>query len=111
MASRSVAENIGKARSFFLYGSIGAFQGDLNPLSNKSIINTCVMPVLQSGCENWDYLEIALTSSFIGEVAKRSLKWPKHFSNNAALVAMDLQSAKSHLLLRKLSFLGKTACD
>ena len=54
MASRSVAENIGKARrSFFLYGSIGAFQGDLNPLSNKSIINTCVMPVLLSGCENW----------------------------------------------------------
>ena len=71
MASRSVAENIGKARrSFFLlYGSIGAFQGDLNLLSNKSIINTCVMPVLLSGCENWilsgdclDFLE-----SFIGD--------------------------------------------
>ena len=109
MASRSVAENIGKARSFFLYGSIGAFQGDLNLLSNKSIINTCVMPVLLSGCENWvlsgDCLD--LLESFIGEVAKRSLKWPKHFSNNAALVAMDLQSAKSHLLLRKLSFLRR----
>ena len=107
MASRSVAENIGKARrSFFLYGSIGAFQGDLNPLSNKSIINTCVMPVLLSGCENWvlsgDCLD--LLESFVGEVAKRSLKWLNHFSNNAALVAMDLQSAKSCLLLRKLSF-------
>ena len=81
MASRSVTENIGKARrSFFLYGSIGAFQGDLNPLSNKSIINTCVMPVLLSGCENWvlsgDCLDL---EPFIGEVAKRFLKWPKHF--------------------------------
>lgn len=68
---------------------------------NKSIINTCVMPVLLSGCENWvlsgDCLD--LLESFIGEVAKRSLKWPKHFSNNAALVAMDLQSAKSRLFL------------
>ena len=53
-ASKSVSENIGKARrSFFLYGSIGAFQGDRNPLSTRSIIETCTLPVLLSGCENW----------------------------------------------------------
>ena len=27
-------------------GSIGAFQGDLNPLSTRSVIETCVLPVL-----------------------------------------------------------------
>ena len=50
LASKSISENIGKARhSFFLYGRIGAFQGDLNPLSTRSIIETCTLPVLLSG--------------------------------------------------------------
>ena len=69
--------NIGKARrSFFLHGSIGAFQGDLNPLSTRSIIETCVLPVLLSGCENWilsSKCHVEL-ESFIGEMAKRALK-------------------------------------
>ena len=45
--------------------------------------------------------------SFIGELAKRTLKWPKHFSNTAALVTLDLHSAKSYLLQRKLTFLRR----
>ena len=54
MATRSVEENVKKAWSaFFKMGSIGAFQGDLSPLSTKSVINTCVLPVLLYGCENW----------------------------------------------------------
>ena len=37
MALRSVEENIRRARkSFFHYGSLGAFQGDLSPLSMRS---------------------------------------------------------------------------
>jgi len=94
---------------FFLYERIGAFQGDLNPLSTRSIIETCTLPVLLSGCENWilsnkchEDLE-----SFIGELAKRTLKWPKHFSNTEALVTLDLHSAKSYLLQRKLIFLRR----
>ena len=53
-------ESIQKARrAFFLHGSIGAFQGDLSPLSTKSIIiETCVMPVLLYGCENWVVTEV-----------------------------------------------------
>ena len=52
-APKLIEENIKKARNaFFSYGSIGAFQGDLNPLSSKSIINTCVMPVLLFDSEN-----------------------------------------------------------
>ena len=109
-ASKSVSENIGKARrSFFLYGNIGAFQGDLNPLSTRSIIETCTLPVLLSGCENWILSKKCYEDleSFIGELAKRGLKWPRHFSNTAALVTLDLHSAKSYLLQRKLTFLRR----
>ncbi len=43
MATRCIEENVKKARgAFFKLGSIGAFQGDLNPLSTKSVIVTCV---------------------------------------------------------------------
>ena len=48
----SVDENIKKARqAFFNCGSIGAFQGDLNPLSSRSILDACVMPILLYGFE------------------------------------------------------------
>ena len=40
-------------RAFFHYGSIGAFQGNLSPLFSRSMPDTCVMPVLMYGCENW----------------------------------------------------------
>ena len=54
LATRSIDENIKKARrAFFHYGSIGAFQGDLSPLSSRSILDSCVMSVLMYGCENW----------------------------------------------------------
>ena len=43
IATKSVEENIKRARkSLFHYGSIDAFHGYLNPLSTKSIIETCV---------------------------------------------------------------------
>jgi len=91
LASKSTSENIGKARRlFFLYGNIGALQGDLYPLSTRSIIETSHSPCAAMhvhGCENWilsnkchEDLE-----SFIGELAKRTLKWPKHFSNKQHL--------------------------
>ena len=53
---------------------MGAFQGDLNPLSSKSIIDSCVMPVLLFGSENWilsDTLQCKL-EAFLGELAKRA---------------------------------------
>ena len=53
LATRTITENIKKARrAFFAYGSIGAFQGDLSPLSSRSVVETCVMPVLLFGSEN-----------------------------------------------------------
>ena len=35
------------------------------------------------------------------------MKWPRHFSNTAALVVMGLECAKSQVLVRKLGFLKK----
>ena len=52
--SISIEHGIINARkAFFAYGSIGAFQGKLNPLSGRAILNTCVIPTCLSGCENW----------------------------------------------------------
>ena len=78
MALQSVEENITRAhRSFFRYGSLGAFQGDLSSLS---IIETCVMPILLFGSENRIVSGCILKQleSFLWELAKRALKWPRH---------------------------------
>ena len=80
-ASKQVDENIKKARrTLFHYGTLGTFQGNLNPLSTGSIIQTCVMPVLMYGSENWVLTDksIVQLESFLREMAKRAkraLKW------------------------------------
>ena len=65
---------------------MGAFQSDLSPLSSKSILDACVMPILLYGCENWlmTHALMEKVESFQAELAKRVLKWPKHHSNTAA---------------------------
>ena len=65
------------------------------------------MPVLLYGCENWilNAESKKMVESFQGELAKRILKWPKHFSNTAATIAIGLQSVESIILERKLSYL------
>ena len=75
------------------------------------MIKTCVMPVLLYGCENWIMSESLLDKleRFLGEIAKRALGWPKHHSNTAALVALDIMSARSELLIAKLRFLKRRA--
>jgi hypothetical protein len=114
MASRAVEEGIRRARrSFFHFGSIGSFQGDLSPLSTRSVVETCVIPRLLYGCENWNVTEgiLAQLESFLGEVAKRALRWPKHYSNTSAVTAMDLGSVRSRLLVSKLGFLKRLLRD
>ena len=65
------------------------------------------MPVLLCGCKNWIVTERCLKrlDSFLGELAKRALKWPMHFSNTAAMTTLDVESVSSRLIIRKLSFL------
>ena len=45
--------------------------------------------------------------SFLGELAKRALKWPKHFSNTAAMTVLDLDSVTSRIVVWKLRFLKR----
>ena len=44
---------------------------------------------------------------FQGELAKRALKWPKYFSNIAAVVTLGLPSVRYAVLVQKLSLLLK----
>ena len=100
-ASKSIDENIYKARrAFFCYGSIGAFQGDLNPLSSKAIIDTCVMPMLLFGSENWILSDSLMykIEIFLGELSKRALKWPKHHYNTYAVLILDMESIRCRIL-------------
>jgi len=86
-------------RAFFHFGSIGAFQGDISPLSSREITETCVMPVLLCGSENCILTEALLKSleSFQGELVNRVLKWPKNHSNTAAVTALDVPTMKDCL--------------
>ena len=70
---------------FFHYGSLGYFQGDLNTLSTKSVIETYVMPVLLDGSENWILSEACLAKleSCLGGMVKRALRWPKHLKHSS----------------------------
>ena len=53
IAKKNIEENIKKARrEFFLLGYLVTFQGDLGPLSNRSVVETSVSPVMVYGCEN-----------------------------------------------------------
>ncbi len=110
MATRCIEENKKKARkAFFQYGSIGAFQGDLSPLSVRSVIDTCVIPVLLYGCQNWVVTDSMMDrlESFLGEMAKQALKWPKHYCNTAAVTALGMASIKSRLAVIKLRYLKR----
>jgi len=98
LATTSVDKNIQKARgAFFHYGSIGVFQGDICPLSSRSVLECCVLPVLLYGCENWIITEVLWQKleSFQAGLVKRILRWPKHHSNTAALLTVDIPSVRS----------------
>ena len=109
-AKPSVEHNILKARrSFFAYGSMGVFQSNLSPLSGRSVVETCVLPVLLYGSENWCLTNQSTEKldSFIGELSKRLLKFPKWFSNLSASIICGFNSASCLCLCRKLRFLRK----
>ena len=109
-AKVSIAKNIAKARkAFFAFGSIGAFQGKLNPLSSSCVVETCVIPILLYGCEIWllDSTCLSLLESFQCEIGRRILQLSKHHSNNVVRIGLHWPSVGTRILLRKLAFLGK----
>ena len=105
-----IKERIQKARkTFFQFGSIHAFQGNLSPVSTSSTIQCCVLPVLLYGIENWIMCTESLKElgQFQGELAKRTLKLPKWYSNTAACIALGWNSIHSICTIRKLRFLSR----
>ena len=113
-AKPSIDHNIMKARkSFFAYGSMGTFQGDLSPLSGRSVVETCILPILLYGAENWCLSQnsIQTLDSFLGELSKRLLKLPRWYSNTPASIVIGLGSARALCLTRKLNFLRKISSD
>ena len=104
-----IEENIRKARGAFFARGSGLFHGSLNPLSSRSIIETCVIPVLLYGAESW-ILNISLLKkleSFQAEIGKRILRLPKSTANNVVLLALQWPSIRARVLCIKLAFLLK----
>ena len=106
----AVDEAVKKARRpFFLFGGMGAFQGNLNPMSGRTIFETCVLPILLYGCENWVLTEDILLAleKFQGEIGRRILKLSKFHSTLAVRVALQWPSLRARILVRKLFFLKR----
>ena len=109
-SSHAIQVRVQKARkAYFQYGSIYAFQGMLSPLSCCSIVETCILPILLYGVENWVLSpeSVQMLESFQGEIAKRILRLPKWYSNTAAIIALGWNTLHSVCTIRKLKFLHR----
>ena len=109
-AKTAVDDAVKKARrAFFLFGGMGAFQGDLNPLSGRAIFETCVVSSLLYGCENWILTEDMLLTleSFQEQIGRRILKLSRFHSALAVRVLLQWPSVQTRVLMRKLIFLKR----
>ena len=105
---QSVDERLNKARcAFFVNGQLGAFHGLLNPVSSRSIVESCVFPVLMYGSESWILNSTLLSKleSFQAEIGKRILSLSRYTSNYVPILALKWPSVTARLLCSKLSFL------
>ena len=90
---KSVSKNIIKSRkAFFAAGAIGAYQGELNPLSSRSIYLTCVSPVLLYGSENWilNDSNISDLEVFQAQMGKKMLRLSRFHANVLPSLALHL---------------------
>ena len=96
-------------KQFFALCSSGCFLGYSNPLSAREIVESCVIPTLLYGAENWilDETSLNLLERFQAELGRRILKLPKHHSALATQIGLAWPTMKARLLSQKLRFLGK----
>ena len=109
-ATKAVDKAIKKARrAFFAFGAIRAFQGQLNPISGRSIYETCVIPTLLFGFENWVLTDSMLhqLESFQGEIKRHILKLSRHHSTLSTRLGLRWTSITTRILISKLSLLTK----
>ena len=107
-AKSAVKDNISRARKlFFALGSTGCYLGRSNVLTAKAIVETCMLPTLLYGAENWILNDesLRLLESFQAEIGRRILRLSKRHSQLSVLLAFSWPSMKARILCQKLSFL------
>ena len=104
-----IDSNIKKARSAFFARGKDLFLGKLNPLSAKSVIECCIMPVLMYGSESWILNSTLLSrlESFQAELGKRILRLHSSSSNRGCRIALHWPSMRARVLCSKFAFLLK----
>ena len=111
-ATKAIDEAIKRVRrAFFAFGALGAFHGKLNPLSGKTIFDTCVIPILLFGSENWMLTDSLLDrlEAFQGEIGRRILKLSQFHSTLATQIALKWPSVSARILIGKLCLLSKVS--
>ena len=106
----AVDEAINKARrAFSAFGAMGAFQGQLNPISSRSIYETCLILTLLFGCENWVLTDSVLhrLEFFQGEIRRRILKLSRYPSTLSTHLDLRWPSITARILISKLNLLAK----
>ena len=88
---------------------MGAFHGKLNPISGRTIFDTCVIPILLYGSENWILTDplVDQLEAFHGEIGRRILKLSKFHSTLFTRLALRWPSIAARILVLKLSLLVK----
>ena len=94
-------------KSFFSLGSTGCFLGHSSPLTAKTIVETCVFPILLYGAENWILNDecLRLLENFQAELGRRILKLSRYHSNLSVSLGLSWPSITSRILITKLKFL------
>ena len=92
---------------------MGTFHGKLNPISSKTIFDTCVVPILLYGCENWILTSSSLDrlEAFQGEIGRRILKLSKFHSSLSTRLALRWPSVAARIFIRKLNLLSRISSE
>jgi len=84
-----------------------ALLGLSNPLSAREVVETCVIPTLLYGADNWilDKACLELLESFQADIGHRILKLSKLHSQLSVHIGLSWPSITSRILMQNLSFL------
>ena len=88
---------------------MGGFQGKLNSISTRCLFETCVIPVLLYGCENWILTDQLLhqLKSFQAETGCRMLLLSRFHSGLSTRLALKWPCVATRILIKKLSLLSR----
>ena len=80
--------------------------GHSNPLSAREVFETCVIPTLLYGAENWilDDGCLELLERFQAEIGRRILKLSRYHSGLAVRIGLSLPSMTSRVLARLATY-------